>query len=212
MSIERRTCMVIIVRRCLFALVLGLAVSSAASAGSELTLSVGFRFAGDVDAGTIVDTNIDESPSYGLTFDIPLAPEKWIAVLWSRQRSEADLPGFLPDDDTFDLTIDYLHAGGVYRPGGDKRAQGFVMFTVGLTLVSPERSGFDSDVTFSVMIGGGVKFPISERLSFRLDGRAYLTIDEAKLSGICGGVGCSVRFAAGGAIQYEGLAGLTLAF
>ena len=181
-------------------------------AGSELTPSAGFRFGGEVSPSAVQHRTIDESLSYGLTYDISLAPEKWISVLWTHQSSEADLPGLLPDDDTFDLTIDYLLVGTAYRPVLKKQARPFVMVAVGITRVDTRRSEFDSDLVASGMIGGGVKFPINERLSFRFDGRGYLNFEKATLSGTCGGAGCSVRFAADGALQFEGLAGLTIAF
>jgi len=86
------------------------------------------------------------------------------------------------------------------------------MVAVGITRVDTRQSGFDSDLVASGMLGGGARFPINERLSFRIEGRGYLNFEEATLSGTCGGAGCSVRFAADGALQYEGLAGLTIAF
>ena len=59
-----------------------LAAVPAAQAGAELTPTFGVRFGGSVswDGG---DSTLDASPSFGLTLDLPLAPEKWIAVLWS---------------------------------------------------------------------------------------------------------------------------------
>lgn len=204
--------MLINVRLIVLSFVLGLAASPGILAGSELTPSAGFRFGGEVSPSAVQQRTIDESLSYGLTYDIPLAPEKWVSILWSHQSSEVDLPGFLPGDDTFDLTVDYLLAGTAYRPMVKKRFRPFVMAAVGITWVDPQQSEFDSDLVASGMLGGGAKFPINEQLSFRIEGRGYLNFEEATLSGSCGGVGCSVHFAADGAIQFEGLAGLTIAF
>jgi len=204
--------MLVSVRLIVLTFVLGLAASPAPGAASELTPSAGFRFGGEVSPSAVQQRTIDESLAYGLTYDISLAPEKWISVLWTHQSSEADLPGLLPDDDTLDLTIDYLLVGTAYRPVLKKPTRPFVMVAVGMTRVDTRRSEFDSDLVASGMIGGGAKFPISERLSFRLEGRGYLNFEEATLSGTCGGASCSLRFAADGALQFEGLAGLTIAF
>lgn len=195
----------------LFALVL----APAAWAGGELTAQLGLRLGGGVDRDSGNSKTVDGSLAYGLTFDIPLGEkhEKFIAVLWSRQDSEATVADFQPTDAVFDLTIDYLHAGGVYRPvPGKGKAQGFVMFTAGVTLVGSDESGFGSDVVPSLMIGGGGKFPIKEKLAFRLDGRMYINIDDARLSGFCGGVSCSIHFGADGALQFDLLAGISFEF
>jgi hypothetical protein len=190
-----------------------LALPSFASAGGgELTASVGARFGGDVDPGSTGNSTLDPALVYGLTYDIRLASEKWIALLWSRQKAEVDLPGFVPGNDSFDLTVDYLQVGGVYRPERRRKSNPFVMFSLGVTRVDPDLAGFDSDIVPGGMIGGGTKITFGERLGLRLDARGYFTLIQAELDGICGGVGCKVRFSANGAFQFEGLVGVTYAF
>jgi hypothetical protein len=190
-----------------------LALPALASAGGgELTASTGVRFGGSVDADSARSSTLDPALVYGLTYDIKLAPEKWIAVLWSRQKAEVDLPGLVPEHDSFDLTSDYLQVGGVYRPERDRKSNPFVMFSLGVTRVDSDLPGFDSDIVLSGMIGGGTKIAFGERLGLRLDARGYFTLEKAELNGVCGGVGCTVRFAADGAFQFEGLVGVTYAF
>jgi hypothetical protein len=182
-----------------------------ALAGVEFTPTLGIRAGGSTETDFGDDT-IDPSVSYGLTLDVPLAPEKWIAVMWSHQRSEFDSGGLLGSDSSFELDIDYLHAGGVYRPGPNKKAQGFVMVGAGLTWIRPQPSGFGDEFGLSGVLGGGAKFVISPRIGLRLEGRGYLTFTEMKVSGTCGGFGCSVRFSGGGILQFDALFGVTFSF
>jgi len=190
-----------------------LALPSLVSAGAgELTASIGARFGGSVDPDSGGNSTLDPALAYGLTYDIRLAPEKWIALLWSRQKAEVDLPGFLPGHDSFDLTVDYLQVGGVYRPERGRKSNPFVMFSLGVTRVDPDLPGFDSDIVPGGMIGGGTKITFGERLGLRLDARGYFTLIQAEFSGVCGGVGCKAHFSADGAFQFEGLVGVTYAF
>jgi hypothetical protein len=81
------------------------------------------------------------------------------------------------------------------------------MMTLGLTHVDPTRPGFDEGWAISGAVGGGTRIPLSERFGLRLEGRGYFTFEEASLSGVCGGIGCVVRFGGSGGIQFEGLVG-----
>jgi len=185
--------------------------ASAALAEVELTPTLGIRFGGSIESDFSDDT-IDPALSFGLTLDLPLAPEKWIAVLWSHQRAEFTATGLFQDEDSFELDIDYIHAGGVYRPNPSKKTQPFVMVTAGLTWVRPEPGGFSDGLGLSGMVGGGAKFVLSPRIGLRFEGRGYLTFTDVTVSGICGGVGCSVRFSSGGIFQFEALGGVTFSF
>jgi len=171
-----------------------------ARAEAEIAIQTGVRL-GETDSVV---------PVFALTGDFDLRPEKWITALWSFQDTELRENELLPDSDQLDVGIHYLHAGGVYRPNPGHGTQGFVMVTGGLTWVDPQRSSFGDEFGLSFMIGGGAIVPLSERLGLRFDGRAYLTLNSMTLSGVCGGVGCSVNFAGDGALQFEGLIGLSI--
>ena len=181
------------------------------SAEVELTPTLGFRAGGSVETDS-GDSTIDPSLSYGLTLDLPLAPEKWISVMYSHQRSEFDAGGLLGSNEPFGLDIDYLLFGGVYRPGVNKTTQGFVMVGAGLTWIRPQPSGFSDEFGLSGVIGGGAKIVLSPKIAFRLEARGYLTFTQMTLSGVCGGVGCKVHWSSGGVMQFEGLGGVTFSF
>ena len=48
--------------------------------------------------------------------------------------------------------------------------------------------------------------------ALRIEGRGYLTFTETELEGRCGGVSCTIDFAASGALQVDVLGGLVLTF
>jgi hypothetical protein len=187
-------------------------VSSPTYADVELTPAIGFRVGAEVETNRVTDSRVKTSPSFGLTLDFDLKPTRWVTVLWSVQRTEIEDVESLPDADSLGIDVHYLHAGGVYRPMRDKKTQPFVMISGGLTWVVPDRGSFDSDGGLSLAVGGGWIVPLDKRLAFRFDARAYMTFSTITLSGTCGGTGCSVRFSGGGALQLEGLFGLSIPF
>jgi len=193
-------------------LALAILAPGIAQAEVQVTPSLGFRVGGEVDLDFDSDDTVDPTPALGLTFDISRAPEKWLTAFWSGQRTKFSANGFSPQDRTFDLDLHYFQAGGVYRPRREKGAQPFVMVSAGLTWIVPHASGFDGDVGLSGSLGGGALFPIGKRLFFRLEGRGYATFTTMKLSGVCGGSGCSIKYSGTGALQFEALAGLTIPF
>lgn len=195
--------------RLLLPLLVLLACASPVSAEVELTPALGLRVAGAIDPVGAADTTLDLSPAYGVTLDLTLRPEKYFTLLWSRQSSEFDAVGLLPDRDTFELDVDYLHVGGAYRPRRSKKLKPFVMATLGLTWVQPEPSSFGSEIGFSMLAGGGFIRELGPRTALRLDLRGFFNITGVTLSGTCGGVGCSVRFSGGGGLQFETLFGVS---
>jgi hypothetical protein len=192
-------------------MIVAAAAALPATAEVELTPTLGVRAGGSVDAN-VADQTIDPSLSFGLTLDLPLEPEKWIAVMWSHQRTEFNSDGLFENDSSFELGINYLHVGGVYRPGPSKKTQGFVMVGAGVTWVQPQPSDFSDELGLSGVLGGGAKFVLSPRIGLRLEGRGYLTFTSMTLSGTCGGVGCSIGFSGGGFLQVEALGGVTFSF
>ncbi len=179
-----------------------LLASSAAIAGSELTIHTGARF-GETE---------DPLPVVGLTLDFESTPTRWFSFSWSMQQTSLETGIFQPASDALDLDVHYLEFAGVYRIEREQQAQWFVTAGVGATWATPDPSGFSDEFAFNLMVGGGAILPLGKSLGLRFDGRGYLTVSDVKLNGVCGGVGCSVTFSSGGAFQFEGLIGLSIAF
>lgn len=181
-------------------------------ADQELTAHLGIRFGGEVEAEALDVETLEDSPAFGLSYSRQLKGRGRLWSAWSFQPTEFDAPGFLPDSDSIDLDIHYLHLGTAFRPPSKGKTQGFVLFGAGVTWIDPGPAEFDSNLGGSLVIGGGFRRPIRPALAFRFDARGYMTFMETRLDGVCGGVGCSIDFAGNGAFQLELLGGLSFGF
>jgi hypothetical protein len=178
----------------------------------ELTPFAGWRFGGDLDEpDSDVDYDIDEHASYGLVFSWTLDYARQFEVLWSYQPTQVDSGGIFGGDPVLDLDVHYVHIGGTYVPGGSKRFRPFVSGGIGLTHMSPDRSGLDSETDFSLSLGVGVKAYLNDHLGLRLEARGYLTAMDSKTRLFCSG-GCEVQVEASGFRQGEILLGVVAAF
>jgi hypothetical protein len=198
--------------RFLIVLTLLLAPAAAVCADNELTPHLGARIGGEAKGETIRSESLEVSPALALTYDHRLSGQGWFWTAWSLQRTELDAPELFADGDTIDLDVHYLHLGTSYRGSGAGRTQGFVLFGLGVTWVDPKPGEFDSGLGGSLVVGGGFRKPVKPTIDFRFDARAYLTFTETTMDGTCGGVGCSIEFTGGGALQVDLLAGLAFEF
>ena len=74
-------------------------------ADDELTPSLGLRFGGEVEAGTVNLGSLEIQPAFGLTYDHRLRGQGWLWAAWSLQRTEFDAPAILLDHDIVDLDV-----------------------------------------------------------------------------------------------------------
>ncbi len=197
-------------------LLLALAVgcSAAHARNKELTATFGLRTGGAVNTTDVVDgkSDFDAGPAYGLAFGWALSAETGMEVFWSRQDTEIRSPALFPGTGGLDLSIDYLHFGGVYSPHPERGIRPFVGASAGLTHYSPSGGGFDSQIEFSAALSGGATFRADKRVGIRVLGRGYATFSTASFSGACGPTACTLKISGSGAIQFEGLVGLVLPF
>jgi hypothetical protein len=167
-------------RRALLALLLPLIPAAAAAQVSrfEVTPFVGYRLAGEVDDfadigfDTPSDVEIDEAPTYGLIFDIPLSPNWQLELLASRQNTSfsADEGLLSPSEDLGDVDLGLYHAGFVLQ-WGDGQVSPFAVATLGLARIEPDLVALDAENYLSGTLGGGVKIFFSENVGLRLEAR-----------------------------------------
>lgn len=180
--------------------------------GVELTPFAGFRLGGDfTDNTTGLDLDVDEGESFGLILGLQATHESDYELFYSLQRTELEGEEILSGDTVFELDIHYLHIGGTYLFPGEK-VRPFIGGGLGLTYFSPDESGVDSEIYFSLSLGGGAKIPISKRLGLRFEGRGFLTIlpDDTEIFCVSsGGAACAVRVNGDVFGQVEFLAGIS---
>jgi hypothetical protein len=180
--------------------------------GLELTPFAGFRFGGSFEDNTTgLDLDVDEGESFGLILGFPASYESDYELFYSLQKTELQGDGLFAGEPLFDLDIHYLHLGGTYLFPGEK-VRPFASGGLGLTYFSPDRPGVDSEIYFSLSLGGGAKIPISKRLGLRFEGRGFLTILPDDTDIFCvssGGAACAVRVQGDVFGQVELLAGIS---
>jgi opacity protein-like surface antigen len=180
----------------IMALLVLLPAPARADRGIELTPFAGFRFGGGfTDNTTGLDLDVDEGESFGLILGVPATHDTDYELFYSFQKSELQGEKLSGGEPLFDLTIHYLHIGGTYGFTGE-RVRPFIGGGLGITYFSPDGPGLDSEIDFSLSLGGGVKIPISKRVGLRLEGRGFLTILPDNTDIFCvssGGATCAVR-------------------
>lgn len=170
----------------LLALALLLLPAAVSAAGSgyrfELTPRVGYNFGGTLSGDNALGFNSDleakDSPSYGVSFDIPLSRHMQLELLASRQSTELNFDEglFGPDFNVADFDVTYYHVGILWQ-GDSGRVVPFFVASAGIGELDPQIVGATSESRFSVSLGGGVKvfFDPEQHIGLRLEGRGFWT-------------------------------------
>lgn len=197
-------------RPTLFLILALAAISSIHAEGPpvEIMPALGLRGGADLESRTpgIPAAEADASATFGVEVDVALRADGWFEGFYDHQKLDFTEPA-AAGGGTFDVNVDYLQFGGRYEPGQGK-VRGFVDATLGLTHYGGS-ADFDNTLAFSGSIGGGVRIPMSKKLTLRLEVRGYGTFTDTALSVNCG-PGCVTHFSAGGWYQVAGRAGLAI--
>jgi hypothetical protein len=203
-------------------LVATLAAATAVQAGPprfEVTPFAGGRIGGDfdvvdevTDASSPVD--LDDGAAYGLDLGLYAYETGLYQLLYSTQETGLDSND--PALDGLDLRIDYLHVGGTALFPQDTWFVPYLSLTIGATFFEPSRGRYDSETKFSASLGGGFRFPVSERVNVVLGLRGYLTLIDSDTDLFCISgpeqAACLVRSSGSTFFQTEGQLGLSVAF
>ncbi|MBT8119731.1 MAG: outer membrane beta-barrel protein, partial [Gammaproteobacteria bacterium] len=109
------------------------------------------------------------------------------------------------------ITIDYLHFGGTAPISDDEKLKTFVSGGIGFTYMSPDYTGAQSDLRASLSIGVGLKWPMTERVSLRLETRGLATLYNNNSAIFCSG-GCAIAVNGNMFLQGEVFAGIGFKF
>jgi len=178
----------------------------------EFTPFVGYMAGGEFE-DPIDDSNRDlqAGTSYGLIIDA--AAEWWrhYEMLYLRQSTEVD--GF----EKFDMDVEYLQFGGTvaYPDAEYTHVIPYIGMTIGAARFSPDQAGLDDETKFAFTLGGGLRVPLTERFSVRLDLRAYATVMNADSEIFCvssGGATCRIKVKSDLFLQYAANLGFTVGF
>jgi opacity protein-like surface antigen len=180
----------------------------------EVTPFVGYRFGGDFDVGTTsTDANLDDDASFGIAINLGIDNYQQYELFYSRQEASFESTSPVAP---LDLDVEYLHLGGTLLLNDELPVAPYLAGGLGITRLSPQSGPGSDDTRFSISLGLGVKLPVSQSFSVRLEARSYLTIVENDTAFFCasgsqGGV-CAIQSSGDSFIQYELLAGVSFAF
>jgi len=175
----------------------------------EITPFIGWRTSSsleEVDTGATID--LKETDSFGIILSMKKDPDTNYDFLFSRQSTE--LQSSTTPGTTESLRIDYYQLGGTIFYDYDK-LHPFVSGGLGATHISPANNDFSSETKFSLSIGGGLKFPLTQNMGLRLEARGYGTVVGSGGTILCSG-GCYAKFTGSLFMQFEASAGLSIAF
>jgi len=177
----------------------------------EVTPFVGFLAGGGFeDPTTGSDRDVEDDTNFGIFLNLVTdVPDRYYELFYTKQSSEVE--GTTP----IDLDIQYLQIGGTVGFKQERYLIPYFGMTVGVTQMSPDVPGLDDETKFSVSVGGGIRFPITDHFGIRFDTRAFVTFLENDSEIFCvsdGGATCLIRPKSDTFLQYTGSLGVTFAF
>ena len=150
----------------------------------EFSPFAGYRIGGDFeDDETGQQYDLDEDVAYGFIVNLMETANTQWEFGWSRSETAVDVPSVNGSPDKLDLDIDYFQGGGTYLWDG-KRAQPFLVATIGAAHLNPDGSG-DSETYFAFSIGGGWRLFPESRFGMRVEGRFYGTVLDSDSDVFC---------------------------
>ena len=178
----------------------------------EFTPFVGYMAGGEFEDPTDgSDRNLDAATSYGLFVNAATDWWRHYEMLYARQSTKVD--GF----EKFDMDVEYLQFGGTvaYPDAEATHVIPYIGMTVGAARFSPDQAGLDDETKPAVTLGAGVRVPLTERFSLRLDLRAFATILSSDSDIFCvssGGATCRIKVKSDVFLQYAANLGFTVGF
>ncbi len=181
----------------------------------ELTPMIGYQFGGKLRMYE-GDLKVKDQMNYGLAASTELAPDTRLEFMWTSMQTSADFRPYYGYEflrGSFNLNINYYQIGGVREFPKGGAVVPFGEFTLGAVQFTPSDVNIAETWRFSVALGGGAKFWLSDRIGIRLQGRLLMPLYFQGVSLYAGTGGSGMGVGAGVPIlQGDFLAGLIFAF
>lgn len=196
---------------------------SAMTNATELSVLGGFQFNSDLivaeDAGAEAlqttsaqpgsDISVDNGAHVALAIDFATLPDPTdrIGLYLSRHETEIGATAGLSDGD---MTVTHIHFTGskLYPMGA---WENFATAGIGATLLEPNDITLQSSTEFSINVGGGTQYKVSDSLLIRFEARWLPIIGSTNVAGICGR-SCVIAFDSSIYNQFQLSAGFSLRF
>ncbi len=164
------------------------------------------------DPATDAKRDIDADSTYGVFLNLMAdVPERQYELFYAKQGTKVD--GGAP----IDLDIEYLQLGGTVSYPQSRYVHPYFGVTVGGARLSPKAAGLDDETKIAFSVGGGMRFPITQRFGLRLDFRAFVTLlqDDSEIfcvSDPANTSGCAIKPKGDTLVQYTGSLGVSFGF
>jgi len=141
----------------------------------QLYAIAGYQFGGRMDfyEGSF---KIDDHGSWGLGLDIETQPGMMAGFSYSRMNTTGHFHSYYPityPEQDIDLTVDYFQLN-VRRGGGKENIEGYGLFSMGGTWFNVLDENIEDGWMFSVALGAGLDYFITDRVGIKLQGRLLM--------------------------------------
>ncbi len=191
---------------------------------TDLTLLAGYQFNADFEVESVGatptgtsqanaspgdDIELDDDAAFGLAVDFLYRQrqDQRIGFYISHQQTRFDANAGLAERD-MDVTHVHLTAMSYYPEGN---FEPFVIAGLGVGIFSPEDSTLKDETQFSMQVGAGANYRLTDNLLLRFDARWLPTFFNGSGSAFCSG-GCTIRLSSDTYSQVQVNAGLMFRF
>lgn len=168
----------------------------------------------NADTGESLDA--DPAAAFGIALRMrsPFEYDKEWEIFYSHQGTDVQ-PGGGDATPEVGVDIDYLHLGGTYFPS-ERAYTPYVLGGLGVTMFSPDGAGLRDQTEFSISLGLGIRFPVTDYFALRLEGRGFLTFVDNDVGFFCGSGGeggaCLITASGSTFLQFQGALGFAFSF
>ena len=180
----------------------------------ELTPFVAYRVGGSFDDTSSGETaHLHDEFGFAASLSYRLDELERMGLFYSRQSTTTNATSAFGRPG---VTVQYIHLDETVDVEDPPFLHPYMTGALGLTLLSTNTAGSNSDTRFSIAAGGGLRFPVQPRIDVRLEGRIYVTFFDAHSAALCPpavtGSACGLHVSSSTFVQYEFLLGTAFAF
>jgi hypothetical protein len=179
----------------------------------EVTPLIGYRVGGNfqlIDSGQTVE--VADHGSLALAFDVRGPDRTQYELFYDRQSTALSGDSLLP----ISVKVEYLHIGGLVALEETPHLRPYLAGGLGVTRLTPDSALGSDDTRFSISLALGLRVPVSQHFSLRLEGRGFLTPLNTDSAVFCrsdqSGALCEVRVRGSVFWQFGFLAGAAYTF
>jgi hypothetical protein len=179
----------------------------------EVAPFIGYQVGGHFQqADTGEHLGLDDHGSFAIALDAPADPSGQYELFYGRQSTVVRGDGFAP----LNVVVEYLHIGGTVLLSDSQRVKPYLAGGLGVSRLSPDSPGADTDTRFSVSLALGLRVPLNRHFSLRVEGRGFLTVLQSDGAVFChsgeSGGACQITAQGSTLFQFAFLAGAAYDF